>query len=144
MFKSALSKSIVAALTLTAALGLAPALAAPAMLSDGVFISDSDGNQSYPALLTESAWMTLRVPLASLGGSLPSNLTLEASGLPAGTGIALIGSERDGGYALLTVSVTRDNANSYVNASSQITLSSDGQALTSLTVPVVGTAFVGN
>ena len=136
-------RKFIASLTVAAALFAPIAFAAPVDTQPNIVISNADGDYSYPALLTESSWMTLRVPLAQLGGSLPSDLTLTASALPVGTTITLTGAVQDGADALLTVSVQRDNANSYVKADSTISLSAGGQTLTSFTVPVVGTAYAG-
>ena len=132
-------------LTVAAALFAPIAFAAPADIQPNIVIANSDGDYSYPALYTESSWMTLRVPISALGGVTPtlSTLTLTADKLPSGTTITLTGVAQDGADALLTVEVARDNLNSYVNAISTITLSSNGQTLTSFSVPVVGTAYAG-
>ncbi|GAA4014432.1 hypothetical protein GCM10022631_27740 [Deinococcus rubellus] len=135
-------RKFIACLTVAAALFAPVALAAPsADISSSVMICNKKGDIAYSALYTESKWMMLRMPLAQLGGSLPSNLTLAAGNLPVGTTITLAKAEQDGSDALLTVSVQRESKRSSVNAISTITLSSDGQALTSFGVPVMGTAY---
>lgn len=135
-------RQLIARLTVAAALFSPVALAAPvAGFSGSVMICDKNGDYAYPALYTESSWMTLRVPLAQLGGSLPGNLTLAAGDLPVGTTITLTKTVRHNSDALLTVSVKRESKRSAVNVYSTITLSSDGQTLTRFRVPVMGTAY---
>ncbi|TSA83847.1 hypothetical protein FNU79_11500 [Deinococcus detaillensis] len=129
-------KSILSVLTLTAALSFVPASTAfastmPAPISGA----------SYSPLYTESDWMTLTVPVSELGGTIPSDLALSASGLPEGTSIALTGVSQDGNYAVLAVSVARSDLSVAVNADSLVTLTSGDKVLTSFNVPVVGVAY---
>lgn len=126
------AKSVIAALSLSAL----PATAFAAPLTPL-----ATSAQAYDTLYTESSWMNLRVPIAQLGGVLPSNLNLSASNLPSGTSITLLGAAVDGSEAVLTVSVQRSDITTAVNATSLITLSSGNQMLTSFNVPVVGVAY---
>lgn len=129
-------KSIFSILTLTAALSFAPAVSAFAAP-----VSAPISAATYSPLYTESGWMTLRVPIAELGGSIPSDLALNASGLPDGTSITLTGVSQDGDNAVLAVSVARSDQSVSVNASSLVTLTSGSKVLTSFNVPVVGVAY---
>jgi hypothetical protein len=127
-------KPLMIALSLTAALSVIPAASAlslPAPIS----------SMAYEPLYTEANWQTLRVPIAQLGGTLPSDLTLSASGLPAGTTVTLTGVTQEGAEAVLTLNVERADVSTAVNASSMITLTSGETALVSLSVPVIGTAI---
>ena len=99
---------------------------------------------SYSPLYTESSWMTLNVPVAALGGTIPSDLVLSASGLPDGTSITLVGVSQEGDQAVLTVSVQRTNTDNFINATSLIKLTSGDTTLTSFNVPVVGTAYTSS
>lgn len=127
-------KQLMIALSLTAALSVVPAASAlslPAPISA----------MSYEPLYTEASWQTLRVPLAQLGGVLPSDLTLSATGLPAGTSITLTSVTQDGNDAVLTLDVERADVSTAVNATGMLTLNSGESALVSLSVPVIGTAI---
>lgn len=129
-------KSILTALTLTAALSFMPATSAFA-----VPVATPISASAYGPLYTESDWMTLTVPISELGGTIPSDLALSASGLPNGTSITLTGVSQDGNYAVLAVSVARSDLTAAVNADSLVTLTSGNQVLTSFNVPVVGVAY---
>lgn len=130
-------KSLLSTLTLSAALSFVPAgLALAAPLTEAPMSS-----ASYSPLYTESSWMTLNVPVAALGGTIPSDLALSAAGLPDGTSITLVGVSQEGDQAVLTVSVQRTNTDNFINATSLIKLTSGTTTLTSFNVPVVGTAY---
>ena len=126
-------KPLMIALSLTAALSVMPAASA-------LTLPTQISTMSYEPIYTESNWQTLRLPVAQLGGSLPSDLTLSASGLPEGTTITLTSAELDGSDAVLTVDVERATTSVGVNTNSILTLSAGGNALVSLNVPVIGIA----
>ncbi|WP_293911559.1 hypothetical protein [Deinococcus sp.] len=126
-------KQLMIALSLSAALSALPtALAA----NTGLEIS----TLSYQPIYTEASWQTLRVPLTQLGGVLPSDLTLSAAGLPTGITVTLTAAGLDGADAVLTVDVERATTSAGVNANTTLTLSSGGNALVNLNVPVIGVA----
>ncbi len=130
-------KSFLTALTLSAALSFVPAsFASAAPMSESPMSA-----AAYDTLYTESSWMTLRVPLTQLGGTIPGNLVLSATGLPSGTSITLVSAAQDGSDAVLTVSVQRGDLTTAVNAVSLIELTSGSTLLTSFNVPVVGVAY---
>lgn len=126
----------VAALALTLAAG-------SALATNTVRVMASDGESlSYDVLYTESAWMTLVVPMWALDHSVPGDLSLSVHGLPAGTTITLKGTthqQRDG-VLLLPVKVKRSSTSVGVNSVASIDLMSGGKVLTTLTIPVMGTA----
>lgn len=95
----------------------------------------------YSVLYTESAWMSLLVPVADLGGSVPDNLSLAVSGLPKGTTITLNGVSQEGDLALLHVTVSRADESVGVNDAAVIEVQSGGQTLTTVSVPVLGVAY---
>ncbi|AWN21851.1 hypothetical protein DKM44_00210 [Deinococcus irradiatisoli] len=130
-------KTLLTVLTLTAALSFVPAsFASAAPIAESPMSA-----AAYAPLYTESSWMTLRVPLAELGGRIPSDLALSTSGLPDGTSITLLGAAEDGSDAVLTVSVQRSDLATAVNANSLVKLTSGDTLLTSFNVPVVGVAY---
>ncbi|GAA4003237.1 hypothetical protein GCM10022631_12630 [Deinococcus rubellus] len=133
-------KSLLTALTLSAALSFAPAAFASAQMITQAPISAA----AYSPLYTESDWMTLSVPVGALGGTIPSDLALSASGLPDGTSITLSGVSQVGNEAVLTVSVARSDTTQAVNATALIKLTSGDKTLTSFNVPVVGVAYAGS
>ncbi len=100
----------------------------------------SDGNQSYSALYTESSWQTLTVPLSSIGGTVPSDLSLSTTGLPDGVTISLTGTSVSGGYLILSVDTERSTTANDVNALANVTLLSGTTPLASFQVPVLGSA----
>ena len=122
----------VTALTLTATTAFA---AAPQ-----VYASDESGTE-YTALQTESSWMALEVPLSVLGGTVPSDLNIAVTGLPAGTTIALNDVTIRGESALLHVTVSRSETSTLVNSVANIALTSGGDVLTNVSIPVYGAAY---
>ena len=100
----------------------------------------SDGTQSYSALYTESSWQTLTVPLSSLGGTAPGDLSLTATGLPEGVTISLTGTSVSGGYLILSVDTERSTTANDVNALASVTLLSGTTPVASFQVPVLGSA----
>lgn len=133
-------KFLLTALTLSAALSCVPAgLALAAPVTEAPMSA-----AAYSPLYTESDWMTLSVPVNELGGTIPSDLALSASGLPDGTSLTLSGVSQDGNEAVLTVSVTRSDETQAVNATALVKLTSGDTTLTSFDVPVVGAAYDGS
>jgi hypothetical protein len=124
-------KPLIIALSLTTALSLMPAASAAAAPISLV---------AYETLYTEANWQTLRVPLSELGNTMPSDLTLSAANLPTGTTITLTGMTQEGEDAVLTVDVERADTDTYINATSLITLNSGSTPLVTLSVPVMGVA----
>ncbi|WP_309570864.1 hypothetical protein [Deinococcus sp.] len=120
------------ALTLTATTAFA---AAPQ-----VYASDAGGTE-YTALQTESSWMALEVPLTALGGAVPADLGLVVTGLPAGTTITLDDVTTRGESALLHVTVSRSDTSTVVNSVATIALTSGGDVLTNVSIPVYGAAY---
>ena len=100
-----------------------------------------DTGMEYTALQTESSWMAVEVPLAALGGSVPSNLNIAVSGLPAGTTVALNSVERYADTALLYVTVSRSDTSTVVNGVATIAVKSGSTVLTSVSIPVYGAAY---
>ncbi len=127
-------------LTVAAALSLATTATAFAASPTTVYATDGNGNE-YQALTTESSWMAIEVPLAQLGGMLPSDLSIAVSGLPAGTYVTLDSVSTQGSSALLYVSVTRDSTDRNVNALAQINVNSGSSTLTTVQIPVYGAAY---
>ncbi|MXV21830.1 hypothetical protein [Deinococcus xianganensis] len=125
-------------LTVAAALSLATTAFAASPMT--VYATDGNGNE-YQSLSTESSWMAIEVPLNALGGSVPGDLSIAVSGLPAGTYITLDSVATDGNNALLYVSVTRDDTSSNVNALAQINVNAAGSTLTTVQIPVYGAAY---
>ncbi|GHG33885.1 hypothetical protein CBQ26_09630 [Deinococcus indicus] len=124
-------------MTVTAALALTFATGNALAASSIAYATDGNGLQ-YNALYTESSWLAIEIPLADLGGTLPDDLTLETAGLSAGTSITLDSTTRQGGYALLYVTVERTDTSVNVNDMAQITVKSGDKALTTVSIPVYG------
>lgn len=137
MKKSILSAAFSLSLILVPAV-LTTALAAPTAVR--VTASDSSGDLSYPALYTESSWMSLAVPLADLGGSVPGDLSLDAGTLDAGTTITLDGVTQTGDMVLLHVTVSRADTGASINQLATINVMSGGQTVATLSIPVIGAA----
>lgn len=106
------------------------------------YAMDAAGNE-YPALYTESAWMSVECPLSEMGGTIPSDLKLTASGLPEGTTITLVSVKQRNDMALLKVKVKRTDIakKSTVNALASITLMSGSQVMATMAIPVIGAAY---
>ncbi len=100
----------------------------------------SDGNQSYSALYTESSWQTLTVPLSAIGGTVPGDLSLTTTGLPAGVTISLTGTDVSGDYLILSVDTERSTTANDVNALASVNLLSGTAVIASFQVPVLGSA----
>ncbi|WP_295819173.1 hypothetical protein [uncultured Deinococcus sp.] len=100
-----------------------------------------DSGQEYSALQTESSWMAVEVPLAALGGSVPSDLSIAVSGLPAGTTVTLDSVDTMAQTALLYVTVARSDTTSNVNAVADIAVKSGSTVLTTVSIPVYGAAY---
>ncbi|QFP76809.1 hypothetical protein [Deinococcus sp. AJ005] len=137
MKKNMLSAAFSLSLILAPAV-LTTAFAAPTTVQ--VTASDSTGDLSYPALYTESSWMSLAVPLADLGGSIPSDLSLDAGTLAAGTTITLDGVTQTGDTALLHVTVSRADTGVSIDQMVTINVMSGGQTVATLSIPVIGAA----
>ncbi|MFC4452471.1 hypothetical protein [Deinococcus sonorensis] len=101
----------------------------------------SDGVSGYQQLYTEASWQTIWVPLSAIGGVVPSNLNLQASGLPDGVTVTLTGTSVMNGSLLLTVDTERANTALPVNSMATLTLRSGTTALTTFQLPVVGVAY---
>ncbi|WP_155299299.1 hypothetical protein [Deinococcus kurensis] len=125
---------------LTVAAALSLATTAFAATPATVYATDGNGNQ-FDGLYTESSWMAVEVPLADLGGRVPSDLSIAVSGLPEGTYVTLDSVSTQGSYALLHVSVTRDSTASNVNSLAQIAVNSGRTTLTTVQLPVYGAAY---
>ncbi|WP_412028140.1 hypothetical protein [Deinococcus yunweiensis] len=129
-----MKKMLIAAVT-ALTLATTSALAAPQ-----TYAMDETG-QEYSALLTESSWMAVEVPLSALGGTLPSNLNIAVSGLPAGTTVTLDSVDTYAQTALLYVTVARSDTSSNVNAVADIAVKSGSTVLTTVSIPVYGAAY---
>ncbi|GAA0514961.1 hypothetical protein [Deinococcus depolymerans] len=123
--------TVTAALALTFTAGSAFAAPFTAYATDG-------NGQQYVGLYTESSWMAIEVPLADLGYTVPSDLSIDAAGLSDGTTITLDRVDRQGEYALLYVTVERADTGVNVNDLAQITVKSGDRALTTVSIPVFG------
>lgn len=115
------------------------AFAAPTAVR--VTASDSSGDLSYPMLYTESSWMSLEVPVAVLGGTIPGDLSLDAGALAAGTTITLDSVSQQGDMALLRVTVSRADTGVSIDQLASINVISGGQTLATLSIPVIGAAI---
>ncbi|GGM07631.1 hypothetical protein [Deinococcus aerophilus] len=124
---------------LSAILGLSLTVSS-AFAASPMQVTATDGNLSYTALYTESSWMAIAVPVADLGGTVPSDLTLSAGDLDAGTTITLDGVTRQGDLVLLHVTVSRADTGRAINQTATIALNSGGQTLTTVSIPVLGAA----
>lgn len=101
----------------------------------------TDGPVGYEQLFTEASWQTIQVPLSDLGGTVPGDLNLQASGLPDGVTVTLTGTTEKNGMLMLTVDTERTDTALPVNAVATLTLRSGTTALTTFQLPVVGTAY---
>ncbi|MFC4456413.1 hypothetical protein [Deinococcus sonorensis] len=103
----------------------------------------SDGVSGYQQLYADATWQTIWVPLRAIGGVMPSNMSLQTSGLPDGVSIKITGSKMRGDSLLLTVETKRTSAAKAqpVNSLATITLMSGTSNLTTFQVPVVGVAI---
>jgi hypothetical protein len=128
-------KTFIIALTLASSVALAQTVP--------VMYAMDDHGMEYPALQTESNWMSVEVPLAMVGGSMPSDLSIATSGLPAGTTITLKKADLHNEVIMLHVKVKRTDAakKERVDCLAQITVKSGGQDLATLAVPVLGIAM---
>lgn len=115
--------------------------ASTAFASSAQTYAMDDTGMEYTALQTESSWMAVEVPLAALGGSVPSNLNIAVSGLPAGTTVALNSVDRYADTALLYVTVSRSDTSTVVNGVATIAVKSGSTVLTSVSIPVYGAAY---
>ncbi|THF85293.1 hypothetical protein E7T09_17550 [Deinococcus sp. KSM4-11] len=115
--------------------------ASTAFASSAQTYAMDDTGMEYTALQTESSWMAVEVPLAALGGSVPSNLNIAVTGLPAGTTVALNSVERYADTALLYVTVSRSDTSTVVNGVATIAVKSGSTVLTSVSIPVYGAAY---
>ena len=115
--------------------------ASTAFASSAQTYAMDDTGMEYTALQTESSWMAVEVPLAALGGSVPSNLNIAVSGLPAGTTVALNSVERYADTALLYVTVSRSDTSTVVNGVASIAVKSGSTVLTNVSIPVYGAAY---
>ena len=115
--------------------------ASTAFASSAQTYAMDDTGMEYTALQTESSWMAVEVPLAALGGSVPSNLNIAVSGLPAGTTVALNSVERYADTALLYVTVSRSDTSTVVNGVATIAVKSGSTVLTNVSIPVYGAAY---
>lgn len=88
------------------------------------------------SLNTEASWQTIQIPLADIGGTLPSDLSLEATGLPDGLSISLQRALQVGDTLVLNVDVNRSNTNAVASGLANVTLLSGGTALSTFQVPV--------
>lgn len=119
----------------------ASALAATSTVPQ-VYATDDSGMQ-YPALYTESSWMALEVPLETLGGTVPSDLRLVASGLPDGVTLKLGTVKMHGALAIVHVTVERSAVakTRIVNSLATVELRSGTRVLSTMAVPVMGAAY---
>lgn len=115
--------------------------ASTAFAASPVTYAMDDSGMEYTALQTESSWMAVEVPLAALGGSIPSNLNIAVSGLPASTTVALNGVDPFADTALLYVTVSRSDTSTVVNGVATIAVKSGNTVLTSVSIPVYGAAY---
>ena len=139
MNKNVLSAALTLSLILAPA-ALTSAFAAPFDPGTVQVTASNGGDLSYPALYTESSWMSLMVPIADLGGSIPGDLSLDAGTLDAGTTITLDGVSQQGEFALLHVTVSRANTDVAINETASIAVNSGGRTLATLSIPVIGAA----
>ncbi|PNY80741.1 hypothetical protein [Deinococcus koreensis] len=107
-----------------------------------VYATD-DAGMAYPALYTESSWMALEVPLSTLGGAVPSDLNLAASGLPDGVSLTLGTVKTRGAMAIVHVKVARSAAakTRVVNSLATVEVRSGSRVLSTMAVPVMGAAY---
>ncbi|MGY2896059.1 hypothetical protein [Deinococcus sp. UYEF24] len=88
------------------------------------------------SLNTDASWQTIQIPLADIGGTFPSNLSIATAGLPDGLSISLQRATQVGNTVVLNVDVNRSNGNAVANGLADVTLLSGGTALTTFQVPV--------
>lgn len=107
-----------------------------------VYATD-DAGMEYPALYTESSWMALEVPISALGGTVPSDLSLTASGLPDGVTLALGTVKTRGGLAIVHVKVARSAAakTRFVNCLATVEVRSGTRVMSTMAIPVQGIAY---
>jgi hypothetical protein len=88
------------------------------------------------SLNTEASWQTIQIPLADIGGTLPGDLSLKATGLPDGLSISLQRALQVGDTLVLNVDVNRSNTNAVASGLANVTLLSGDTALSTFQVPV--------
>ena len=88
------------------------------------------------SLSTGGSWQTIQIPLADIGGTFPSDLSLSAAGLPEGLSISLQHVAQVGNTLVLSVDVNRSSANAVPSGLANVTLLSGGTALHTFQVPV--------
>lgn len=96
------------------------------------------------SLNTDASWQTIQIPLANIGGTLPSNLSLSTAGLPDGLNISLQRVSQVGNTLVLNVDVNRSNVNAVAGGLANVTLLSGGTALTTFQVPISNVAATVN
>ncbi|PNY80469.1 hypothetical protein [Deinococcus koreensis] len=119
----------------TAFIGTASAVTPAAQ----TFAVDEEG-MAYSTLYTESSWLAVEVPMASLGESLPRDLSIVVDGLPEGTTITLDDVTTRGESVLLHVTVERESTTTFVNSVANIGVKSGDTLLTTVSIPVMGAA----
>ena len=137
--------SILTALTLSAAglsiaglsvAGLGVASASTVTYDVGV----SSGGAASSALYTDTSAQTIRLPLASVGGTVPGDLSLSASTLPSGVTMTLLSAAQDGDSLVLAVNIVRDHTTVAVDSLANVALISGNATLTVFQVPVQSAA----
>ena len=88
------------------------------------------------SLNTDGSWQTIQIPLADIGGTFPSDLSIATAGLPDGLSISLQRVLQVGNTLVLNVDVNRSNSNVVASGLADVTLLSGGAALTTFQVPV--------
>ncbi len=130
----------IAALLTAAVLGLGTFASASTLSSiDGgsydVTLASDSGALSG-SLNTEASWQTIQVPLADIGGTVPTDLSLSTAGLPEGLSISLERVSQVGSTLVLNVDVNRSPSAAVTSGVADVTLMSGATALTSFQVPV--------
>ena len=118
---------------LTAGLS-APALAGSTLHSVGI----GSANIAYFCLYAGAKWQRIMVPVSDLGGTVPSNLRLVTSGLPAGIAISMYGMSQNGDTLMLKVETKRVDKTVSVNTNAHFSLMSGDNELANFDLPVVG------
>ena len=80
------------------------------------------------------------MPLSAIGGTVPGDLSLTTTGLPAGVTISLTGTDVSGDYLILSVDTERSTTANDVNALASVNLLSGTAVIASFQVPVLGSA----
>ncbi|GGJ88700.1 hypothetical protein [Deinococcus aquiradiocola] len=133
-----MNKKLMTALTAPALIA-ALTLGSLASASTVTYDVGVDGSSVSSPLIVGNSTQTIRLPLSSLGGTLPGDLSISASNLPDGVTLSLNSAAVDGDSVVLSVSTQDSNDASFsagVDALANVSVIAGGKTLTLFQVPV--------